>query len=176
MSVLQRVEHIVLDLDGTLIGEDHICARPHLSTFLKYLFSNFETVNIWTRASKDWWTFAFEKFIKRHMPPDQDEFHRVWTFEHCKRDGEGRTFKPLSKYWRRKWGMKRHNTILIDNDPENWHYDPKNGLKIATYLGASQDTELLRIINVLNTNICYGFDPQESNLSPADPDYKSDSD
>lgn len=28
-----RIEHVVLDMDGTLVGEDHICARPGLKDF-----------------------------------------------------------------------------------------------------------------------------------------------
>jgi hypothetical protein len=68
MWAVTHIEHIVLDLDGTLIGEDHICARPYLTEFLCFCFEHFESVNIWTAASQEWWIECFNKYIRKCLP------------------------------------------------------------------------------------------------------------
>jgi len=159
------IDHIVLDLDGTLISEFDSdgdlspsgfvpVARPHLANFLKFVFDNCSSVNIWTRASRNWWDACYQCVIKKHMP-DGKTFHRVWCDDKCKRDGTGLIFKPLSKYWRRKWQMKRHNTVIVDNDPLNYFYDQGNGMPIQTYWGCPKDDALLRLKNDLVVKMMY---------------------
>lgn len=161
-------EHIVLDLDGTLIsepfGDDTPSAdiegnfiptpRPYLRGFLKFLFNNFDTVSIWTRASEGWWKIAYKNII-RHYMPEGKEFFKVWFGNRCKRDGEGLIFKPLDKMWKRKWKMNRDNTLIIDNDPENYVYNKKNAIPIDSYYGSREDIELLRVKNELIVKMYY---------------------
>lgn len=156
MSVVTHIEHIVLDLDGTLIGEDHICTRPYLTEFLSFCFDHFESVNIWTAASQEWWIYCFNKYIRKCLPPAKN-FHRVWFGDKCKRDGMCNRFKPLTKFYKRKWGMTRQNTVIVDNDPINYLYDQGNAIPIDTYLGSSQDDALLKLQNQLVAKNYYGL-------------------
>lgn len=156
MSAVTNIEHIVLDMDGTLIGSDHVCPRPHLAEFLAFCFEHFESVNIWTAAPRDWWEKCFAKHIKRHMPPGHT-FHRVWVGSMCKRDAMLRKYKPLSKYYKRKWGMTRSNTVIVDDYPLNYIYDQGNALPIDEYLGAAKDDALLELKNKLVAKIYYGL-------------------
>lgn len=163
MKRVTELRHIVLDLDGTLIGEDYICARPHLAEFLAFCFEHFETVNIWTAASQSWYDQCFRKLLRKHMPAGKDTFHSVWFGEKCKRRydtdlGYHITYKPLSRYWRAKSRrMTKFNTVIVDNTPETYMANYGNAVPIETYLGASRDSELLRVMNLFCRKIFYGL-------------------
>lgn len=84
-------------------------------------------------------------------------FFKVWFKDKCKIDSEGFQYKPLKKFFKKYKGVSRDNTIIIDNDPSNYFYDRKNGVSIDTYLGAQNDTELLRVMNVLKIHMYYNL-------------------
>lgn len=151
---VERIEHVVLDMDGTLIGEDHICARPYLREFFEFLFSEFETVTIWTSASKSWYQTVHAKFLKPNMPTDAS-FFQTWFNDKCKKDPDGFQYKPLSKFFKKYKGFSRSNTVIIDNDPDNYFYDKGNAIPIETYLGTQKDSELLRVMNEMKIKMYY---------------------
>jgi len=163
MKRVTELRHIVLDLDGTLIGEDYICARPHLGTFLAFCFEHFDTVNIWTAASQSWFDQCFRKIILKHMPESNPQFHCVWFGDKCKRRYDSElnyhvTYKPLSRYWRAKSrGMTKCNTVILDNTPETYLHNYGNAVPVETYLGSSRDDELLWVINLFRGKIFYGL-------------------
>lgn len=162
MSRVTHPRHIVLDLDGTLIGEDYICARPYLADFLAFCFDHFDTVNIWTAASRHWWDQCYDKFIKKRMPKDK-QFTLVWCGDRCKnkRDLDFAVtfrYKPLSKYWRRKSStMTKFNTVVVDNDPTTYMANRGNAIPVETYLGSSKDIGLQQVMNVLVAKIYYSL-------------------
>lgn len=160
--------HIVLDVDGTLISEvlhedEKVCPRPYLKEFLLFVFQHFDSVNIWTAASQQWWNYVYKKVIFSHLPEGKT-FHRVW----CERciyvvdvdDGYRRyKCKPLQKYWKRKnWGMKKHNTLIVDDTPETYMQNHSNAIPILSYYGQDDDEELKRVINHLTIKLFYSSD------------------
>lgn len=150
---MTRIEHIILDMDGTLVGEGNICARPGLGEFLEFLFDNFETVSIWTAANQKWYDKIYTEFIKPNMPLEKT-FSKVWVRNMCEIDSKGFPYKPLSKFIK-EYEVSRENTVIIDNDPCNYVYDEQNAIPIKTYFGTQKDTELFRVMNILKINVYY---------------------
>ena len=79
--------HIVLDIDGTLINENNeqgIVPRPYLEEFLYFCFNSFETVSIWTAATKEWFDYVNENILKPiRRKYNLPNFFLVWTSERC---------------------------------------------------------------------------------------------
>lgn len=154
--------HLILDIDGTLISEatayEPIIFRPHLDEFLDFCFETFETVSIWSAAGKD----HVNNISIRILPKGKN-----WLFvkhsEHChKRYGSGCgecpafiTQKRLINVWRtnkyRNLGVKRENTIIVDNTPEVCVKNYGNAIYIRTFQGESNDEELIKLKSYLSS-------------------------
>ena len=161
--------HIILDLDDTLIGyvRGNLCARPHLGTFLKFCFAHFDSVSIWTAASREWWCMNYGNHIAQHM--GNNLFARVYTDIQCEitrtRRGNGLdpafVTKPLSKLWDDPDNdLNEKNTIIIDDKAPTAMYNMQNLLHIREF-SQDDDTELLLIIDRLRVIIAAYAETQD---------------
>ncbi len=93
------MSHLVLDIDGTLIDNKeekidgiesfefkckeftcYIYKRPHLDEFLDYCFDKFDSVSIWTAASKGWMDIVLTNIInEKHSK----QFLFTYSWEMC---------------------------------------------------------------------------------------------
>lgn len=146
--------NIVLDIDGTLIDsyKMEIFPRPHLQVFLYFCFRNFETVSIWTAASREW-CYKVHNEILKPLVGDHN-FHTIFHSDkitECTRqrlDGVSRyKIKNLRKICRGSLTMK--NTIIVDDTPITFSRNYGNAVYIKTYHILTDDYELLVTIKRL---------------------------
>ena len=116
------------DMDGYYI----VFERPHLQSFLDYLFANFN-VSVWTAASKDYALFIIDQIIL--TKPNR---HLDWVFfsYHCdiskkKKNGS----KDLGMLWDeyKLEGYNKDNTIIIDDYEEVHDTQPDNCVIAAAF-------------------------------------------
>ena len=137
---------MVLDIDGTLINENNdpnnwsVVSRPYLEEFLYYCFTSFETVSIWTAATKEWFNYVDETILKPiRRKYNLPNFFLVWTSERCsyKKDIFTSTrfsIKRLRKLWKKKkWGLTKYNTLILDNTPRTYIENYGNAVPIPTF-------------------------------------------
>ncbi|CAH6418376.1 NLI interacting factor phosphatase [uncultured virus] len=150
--------HIILDIDGTLISEDtpSTLARPHLHEFLKFCFEKFETVSIWSAAGED-----HVKCVSEAILPEGKNWLFVKHSKHCHCRYTGGfggypliiTQKRLWKVWRskkyRNLGIKKENTLIIDNTPKVCVKNYGNAIYVQTFRGEDSDDELLKLMEYL---------------------------
>lgn len=133
-------KHIIIDLDETIINsiatEDfdnkdktklelfdyknmddyyYVCARPHLQTFLDFIFANFN-VSVWTAASKSYALFIIEHFI---LVKPKRKLEYVFFSYHCDLSKKlGRGIKDLSLLWDKYKleGFNKTNVKIIDDN------------------------------------------------------------
>jgi TFIIF-interacting CTD phosphatase-like protein len=166
--------HIILDIDGTLIDNvgDSIYQRPYLKEFLDYCFETFETVSIWTAASREWYNEVNEKiFSKLKLKTKESlqsklltprKFYFVWTGERCTfisdqkaiEDGDFYAqrikIKRLKKIWDKRGLLTRHNTLILDDTPITYAENYGNAIPIDTYNHKNEDDDsLLKLIEWL---------------------------
>lgn len=156
--------HLILDLDGTLIDDQGACqARPYLKEFLDFCFTTFETVSIWTTASRLWFNHIYQLLLAP----------RVFTFVYCEdrcttlldRDvdtlfPESIQIKPLKKVFQnRSLPHSKNNTFMVDDTPETYCRNYGNAIPITTFQGSQHDRALLDLMSFLsvllssNTNV-----------------------
>ena len=143
--------HIVLDVDGTLISEgktkEEVKARPHLGEFLDFCFAAFESVSIWTAASREYFDEVHSPFLREY------KFQHIFTGEKCTRTYQSSLYwsvqpqclvkKSLRKFWKLKdQGYNQDNTIIIDDTPETYRNNYGNGIPIDSYYGNTDDMVL----------------------------------
>jgi len=161
--------NVVLDMDQTLIDnvdEMTIYPRPHLKVFLKYCFNTFETVGIWTLGTRSWFDQAnvevFEPIIKEIN--NEESTNYKFTFAYTRERSTIKSkfvgglyfqqfrIKNLKKLWNRKdFPHTRHNTIIVDDNPDVYKYNFGNGVPINGYYWKSSfDRELIDLMFFLN--------------------------
>lgn len=166
--------NILLDLDQTLIasealsemsksaidrygkkfdyhifpGQYVIFARPHLQSFLDFLFANFN-VSVWTAASKEYALFIIEKFILTKPDRKLDFFFYLYHTKMSMKNSS--KIKDLSMLWD-MFELKHYtprNTYIIDDNSQVYDAQPKNTIRIKAFdydaEDASRDSELQRI-------------------------------
>jgi len=90
--------------------------RPHLQSFLDYLFANF-SVSIWSAASKDYVLYVAEHIIIKNHPERKLEF--IMFSYHC--DLSKSECNKGPKDLRIVWdvlnleGFKKENTLILDD-------------------------------------------------------------
>jgi hypothetical protein len=185
---------LVWDLDGTMIADTGgvwtVQPRPNLEQALEYTFRHCAHVGVWTAASREWYDFAYERALGPILHRLGKQFAFVWCGDRCAMmrrpmadDGFSAAFdaptkcKPLQKFWRRqsyvaKWGVNRHNMLIIDDTPSTYRLNWGNAVPISTFdLQQPHDGELVNLTERLerlietymqqNTRIFYnlGFTP-----------------
>jgi hypothetical protein len=158
--------NLILDLDGTLVDhytDDynliHVKARPHLSKFFKYVFTNFESVSIWTNGTYKWYRYVWDQVLNKHMPLVYC-FTMVITYDDglivCKETAP-KSLHKIYKIYPEQFNKK--NTFLVDDSKHTLRNDPLNSFLIPTYNYdidpniIDTDNELVELITLLESKI-----------------------
>ncbi|KAJ2415380.1 hypothetical protein GGI10_001743 [Coemansia sp. RSA 2530] len=181
----KHAQLIVLDLNGTLIKRSSRnpdktrtgYARPHLSSFLKFLLDNF-AVMIWSSAQP----FSVNNMLQVFMKQQQSRFVRVWDRRFCGLDGpyygKAQTTKDLLKitngysladsphknvyetykgYKGIAPEMKGHwtleNIVLVDDSETKAVRQKENHVHVSTFEDLRHDEELLKLHRYLEAYI-----------------------
>jgi TFIIF-interacting CTD phosphatase-like protein len=163
-----KLEHIILDLDETLIASKidekteritKIIPRPHLGQFLNFLFKEFKSVSIWSAGRKEYVHTVLSKISK------DKNFRFVYTQDECDfksvfpkggiynsrhTDYKILTLKKLIKVFKKYKDMSKFNTIIIDDKDETFQENPDNAIHINGFDGSKSDTCLLKVAEKLN--------------------------
>ncbi len=140
--------------------EYRVFARPHLQTFLDFLFQNFN-VSIWTAAESDYALFIVDKFIKKNNPNRKINMimYRYHVTMAESKYGEGR-IKDLNFIWEylKEYNYYPCNTLIVDDLPDVQLTNPLNTIRLHPFdmltddginLEALSDNTLIKIINFL---------------------------
>lgn len=170
--------HLVLDLDETLIsvslrpiknphftftlqGEKYYGRkRPGLDLFLSFAFKKFESVSVWTAATRD---YAL-RIIQHIMTPEQ---RKSLAFLRTRRDlatEKGPYYKPLKNIFAtagaKRIGMTIDNTVMVDDRDDVLRDNPGNGIKIPPWRGVRGDKYLPKLLiildGILHHNLSFG--------------------
>jgi len=151
--------HLVLDLDGTLLSDAH--PRPHLNVFLKFCKKHFETVSVWTAASRDWWCYCYGEHLRWF------DFDRVLTDVDCEIGGRGFYFngepsvkKPLAKHW------EINKTLIVDDTPQTAIDNPANLIEVKTWNHEENDAELLQVKALLRERLAWFAETGDVRVNP----------
>ena len=167
--------NLVLDIDETLIhavtrknkkasfsikfstGEQYyILVRPGLKKFLRYVFKNFKTVNIWTAATKDYAIAIMSNVLTKQQISRLKFFN---TRKQCSSDGS----KPLVDIFdtpqAKKLGITRFNTLMIDDKSGVLKHNPGNGIIVQPWIGNQSDNSLDRLTLLLDVILKAGLKP-----------------
>lgn len=160
-ETITQLEHIILDLDETLIksqldkdGEKIIGIkfRPHLKDFLNFLFKNFKSVNIWSAGGEKYVMKVIE-FLKYFLPKGK-EFGTIFTQKNCEyvfnypKKGfyQGRNFqyqtirvKNLSKMYEVNKNMNKFNTMIVDDTEDTFRNNYGNAIHITPFFGKEEE-------------------------------------
>ena len=156
-KVVSPKDHIVLDLDQTLISSEDIndydknfqksvqfkshdmddCyivfERPHLQEFLDFLFSNFK-VSVWTAASKDYAMFIIKEVIQN----GRDDRKLEWVFfsYHCdiskKLTGKSKNLEILETEFKLP-DYSFEKTLILDDYDEVYKTQPSNCILVEAF-------------------------------------------
>lgn len=176
--------HLVLDLDETLIhvtlrpidnpdftfrldGDTYYGKkRPGLDLFLRYIFSKYTSVGVWTAATKNY----ADKVLHKIMTAEQIQSLR---FLKTRRDLTRIPGQPYIKQLRRvfnhaAYGMSLQDTIMIDDRADVLRDNPGNGLLIPAFKGSSRDRYLSKLViildGILHHNLGFGHFPRVLDL------------
>jgi len=125
--------------------------RPHLQTFLDYIFENFN-VSIWTAASKDYALFIIENIICRNDPKRKLDY--TFFSYHC---SLSKKFKKGTKDLSMMWdfykdpNFSESNTFILDDYDEVYNTQPNNCIFVDPPFhfktkGSEKDNFLLNLI------------------------------
>jgi hypothetical protein len=173
------IEHVILDLDDTLIyskstlkhsipdfiinyGESNmnIVKRDGFDNFIDYLFNNYKTVSVWSAGSTEWVNDILpmlfgDRYKQLAFILDRRYVSRINCsyknrFAYCKQMDTHIWNSNLGKIF----NMNRHNTVLIDDSPTHARYNGINVIRIDKFNPElpkdKVDTELLRIMKILS--------------------------
>ncbi|GJQ13790.1 hypothetical protein GpartN1_g5581.t1 [Galdieria partita] len=134
---------LVLDLDETLIYSQwkasegwKTLVRPGVETFLEQMSSLYEIV-------------LFTSSVPEYVDPIVRQIDRGGYISHvlyrdCTKREYGYSIKDLSRLNR---DLKR--TIIVDNEPQCFKYQPLNGIAIPSWKGNEDDRYLFELTSVL---------------------------
>jgi TFIIF-interacting CTD phosphatase-like protein len=163
------IKNIVLDIDETLIHcklekpayydykftiskvTYYIIYRPYLKEFFIYLFNNFDTINIWTAATKDYAKNIISKLLITFIK-DPHKYKKIVEFRTRKDVAQNGT-KDLNKIFNNKcsdeYNIKPYNTFMIDDKKYVFNKNTGNGIIIPAFRGNKNDIYLLKLIEFL---------------------------
>eukprot|EP00300_Choanocystis_sp_HF-7_P009840 c16666_g1_i2.p1 GENE.c16666_g1_i2~~c16666_g1_i2.p1 ORF type:complete len:302 (+),score=54.18 c16666_g1_i2:38-907(+) len=126
---------IPVDIEGN-IHQVYVCKRPHVDEFLEAVGKKYETI-------------IFTASLQKYADPlvdllDKSKVVRGRLFREDCVFYDGYFVKDLSVLGR---DLKR--TIIIDNAPNSYIFQPQNALPCKTWLDDESDNELLQFIPVL---------------------------
>jgi TFIIF-interacting CTD phosphatase-like protein len=161
--------NIVLDLDETLVSVTtslntasltpvdfkfvitgqtyYVRKRPNLDKFLKYIFSKFKTVSVWTAATRP---YALQVLAGIMTPLQIKSLSFVKTRDDLKVSSKGTYTKPLHRIFNAHSIIKRHNTIMIDDKRSVMVENLGNAIIVPAWTGDVKDKSLAQLIIVLS--------------------------
>ncbi len=151
--------HLILDMDKTLIWgnmwSDLAKPRPFLQPFLRYCFQNFETVSIWTAASREWFGkvnrdvfCSILTFLNAERESEEPySFFFVYTQKHTDFD----QVKDLKKVWENEeMPHTSDNTLTIDDKKYSYEKNPGHVVLVEPWCGLEkEDDELVHLMDYL---------------------------
>ena len=158
--------NIVLDLDETLVsvttkpttvydfkfaitGQTYfVRKRPYLDKFLKYIFGRFNTVSVWTAATRP---YAEQVLLGIMTPVQLKSLSFLKTRDDLKVNSLGRYTKPLHRIFNTHPTIQRHNTIMIDDKRSVMVENLGNAIIVPAWTGSElTDKSLAQLIIVLS--------------------------
>jgi hypothetical protein len=166
----------VWDMDGVMVAENEEgdfrpLGRPHLEDALRWTFENCAHVGVWTAAGPDWYNDVWRHVLQPIMIRiGRRGFSFVWYGDRCTKiqrnyldDGFSASYEPtkikikcLKKLWRPKFmrnrfGVNRHNVLIIDNTPATYARNWGNAIPCPTFTKDDNDDDahLLEIVESL---------------------------
>ena len=134
---------LVLDLDETLVhyeetesGRGQFFLRPYAQQFIIELEPYYETV-IFTAAMKNYADWIIDRLDNQKLISHR--LYRCSTKNH-----NGVFIKDLSKI-----GRELSKTIIVDNNADNFQYQPENGIFIKSWYNDPEDNALQELSQVL---------------------------
>ena len=164
------MKHIILDLDETIVNisskpsttqQDHFqfqlgshtyygMKRPGLEVFLNQIFSCFQTVSIWTAATRE---YADQVIAAVFTERQRRKLNFLYTRNKLKVEKNGIYSKPLRKIFQtaeaKKIGMTRWNTVMIDDREIIFKNNKGNGIVIPPWVRQGEDRELYQLAKLL---------------------------
>jgi hypothetical protein len=138
LDIRSRIYKIkMLDIDGDKDGSgDHATMwgieRPYLREFLRFCFSYFDIVAVWSAG-----IYKYVHEIVRHIFKDIGEPHVIFTRNDCKVEADGNLTKPISKMISKidelNKFMSPMNTFIVDDRFDTFKYNYDNGILIPPY-------------------------------------------
>jgi len=131
--------------------------RPYLEDFLKFCFSYFNIVAVWSAGTRPYVEAIVDHIFKDLYPIKP---HIVFTRDDCVKNAKGKYEKPLIKMIESHPILQQHmtleNSLALDDTPVTFKQNPDNGVQIPAYepeltieaLSEDDDT-LLRLKNWL---------------------------
>lgn len=115
--------------------------RPHLNTFLDYVFENFD-IAVWSAGN--------EQYVKpsvEHIFGERKSLLKfVYHVEHCENgSNKDQKIKPLSKIT----GYNPSKIIIIDDNENSFIKNEHNAIKISSWSDDKTDDKLLKCIEIL---------------------------
>lgn len=157
-------KNIILDMDGTIL--DHLqlringlpqpIGRPYLDLFMKYVFSNFERVSIWTAGTREWFQLCYRQVLKKYIPQGK-QFDFVLTREDFTLLYP---LKPLLFIYSKFPAYNITNTLIVDDTPITYSKNIGNAIGIKPFFynlltkeERNNDCELIKLINLLERKL-----------------------
>lgn len=133
---------LVLDLDETLIhckrqeAKGRILLRPYVKEFLTEMAKYYEIV-VFTAADKQYANWVLDR-----LDTDNVISHRLYRCSTSNQNGF--IFKDLCKL-----GRDLSKLLLVDNKPENFAFQPENGIEILSWYDDPMDNALIELKSLL---------------------------
>ena len=183
-----NIKNIILDIDETIIHTmmteckaDHVFSiektkyyvlyRPHLHSFINFIFTNFETINIWTAATYDYAKNIISKLLVT-MLVDKTQLPKLKFFntrQQVSKDGSKKLVKLFSTDYAKSLNITESNTIMIDDKQSVFNHNTGNGFIIPAWTGQKNDDFLLKLQHIIaviqNENLLIDVKAKSINLS-----------
>lgn len=163
-----NIKNIILDIDETIIHTmmteckaDHVFSiektkyyvlyRPHLHSFINFIFTNFETINIWTAATYDYAKNIISKLLVT-MLVDKTQLPKLKFFntrQQVSKDGSKKLVKLFSTDYAKSLNITESNTIMIDDKQSVFNHNTGNGFIIPAWTGQKNDDFLLKLQHII---------------------------
>ena len=140
-----------------------IFLRPHLSSFLNFLFKNFR-VGVWSSGNESYVDFIVKNIILKGNSSRQTKrnldfvFHSDNCDESEKKYGKDK-IKDLRYIWdvKKKKGYNDSNTFIIDDLEQVHEIQPKNTLKIKSFSFGNKESHKDKHLEVMKDKLTYKF-------------------
>jgi TFIIF-interacting CTD phosphatase-like protein len=131
--------NVVLDIDGTLIGEHG--SRPFMNELLDYCFKYFNTVSLWSASNKPYIEIVYKKYFSGR------KFYLIFDVSRCVKrikDDKYIMIKPLKKLAKGFYKMNLDDTIIIDDNKISFCRNYGNAIYVPTYKDDDEKDEILK--------------------------------